>query len=167
MEVNFEKMNVLLGVKIIEIGRVFIENSDDCYPLMDTLFVKLQNDSVIQLLRSNQNGLIIQSGSPQDKPVIDPEFEIDVEDKLLSREVKTEYLKFPLEIESITEFWAGSKGQEFLVGFVLLGSNQKALLSIYTETDEIELMSNDDFRERIQSLPFYYGTVMTHWYQKD
>jgi hypothetical protein len=167
MEVNFEKMNILLGVKIIEMRRVFIENNYDCYPLMDTLVVKLQNDTVINLIKSNQNGLIIQPGSSKDQPLIDTEFEIDAEDKLLTKEVETEYLNFPLEVESITEFWAGSKGQEFLVGFVLQDSNQETLMSICTETDEIELMSNDAFRERIQSLPFYYGMVTTHWYKKD
>lgn len=167
MAVNLQQMSILLGIKIIEIGRTFIKDSTDCYPLMHTLFFKTSSTNMIQLLQANQDGLYIQTCSSKDQPIIDPEFEIDPEDRLVFRKIEIEHSSFPFEIDSITEFWAGSKGKEFLVGFTLHGKNQEILLSICTETDEIELMKYDTLRERIESFPFYYGTVLTHWYRKN
>jgi hypothetical protein len=166
MEMNFGQMKILLGMKITSVGRIFLENEEDSYPLMDTLFLRVDNETVLQLLRINQVGLITQFCLLKDRPLINSAIELEPEEKVTARDLTIEGLNFPVNIFSILEFWAGSKGKEFLIGFILYGDNRKVLLSIYTETDEIELLNYNEFYKRIETLPFYYGTVLTHCYEK-
>jgi hypothetical protein len=114
MEVNLKTTRDLLGIEIIEIGRTFIEDKTGCYPLMDTLCFKTKSHAIVQILKANQDELNIQVGDSSSEPIVDFEFEIDDEDKLITKPVEVVCLDFPCKVASITEFWAGVQGKEFL-----------------------------------------------------
>lgn len=165
--VSMKQMSVLVGTQIKEIGRTFVIKDDYFDPFMDTLYFKTHSNNLIQLLRANQDGLHIQISPSKQEPIIDLNYEIEPKEKLISKEIEIQNLRLPIEVKSITELWAGSEGKDFLVGFILHGNSREALLSVCTETDEIELMNYNDFRQRIETFPFYYGTLSTYWYQKN
>ncbi|RUS95902.1 hypothetical protein DSM106972_089150 [Dulcicalothrix desertica PCC 7102] len=157
-------MSVLLGVQIKEIGRTFIVSNIYSHLLMDTLYFKTYSNTIIQLVKANQDSLYLKLSSKQE-PIIDPEYEIEPEDKLIFKAIDIQKLSLPVEFKRITEFWAGVEDKEFLIGFVLHGNSQEALLAICTETDEIEIIDYDAFRQRVESFPFYYRKLSTYWYQ--
>lgn len=160
---NRKKISILLGIEIQDVGRFCIYEDNQFNILMDTLVFNLQDDKIIQFMKT-QEELYIYNLSSKDKPVID--FEVDSEDIVIQEQTDLKLPNSPFKIKSITEFWAGRDENNFLVGFILHGDAQISLLSICTETDEIELMDHDAFYERIRSLAFYYSTVITHWYDK-
>lgn len=164
-KVKIRQISVLLEKPIKEIGITFVINYTNSHLLMDTLYFQTTNDIVFQLLIANQNGLNLKVSSKQE-PIIDPEYEIEPKDKLIFKKIEISDLNLPIEFKSITEFWAGSEGKDFLIGFILHGDSREALLSIRTETDEIELMAYNAFRQRVENFPYYYGKLSTYWYQK-
>jgi hypothetical protein len=160
----FGCMRLLLRTKILELGRLFFSDEDSF--LAETLLFRLENNAFIEILKVNQSDLdihLINSGKKLILPSWIEDEEEDTEDVSMKK-IKNHDLKVPFKVESITEFWAGPEDKEFLVGAVLHDQNKEVLLSLCTDTDEIELLPYSNLCDRVRDVPSSLGDVRVHWY---
>ena len=72
--------------------------------------------------------------------------------------------QLPWMISSITEIWRPDDHLPFLIAIVLWNEDRLPLLCIYTGADDVSALPLDELNRRVLSLPFYYGSVLHHWY---
>jgi hypothetical protein len=159
------RMKLLLKEKVLELGRLAFRGEDIF--LTETLFFKLESDAFIEILKINQGDLDIHLINSDEKPILPSWIENEEEnvDDVFIKKIENKELSMPFKVESITEFWAGREGEEFLVGATLHDQNKEVLLSLCTDTDEIEIVSYSGLRDRITDVPSSLGNVQTHWYE--
>jgi len=66
-------------------------------------------------------------------------------------------VELPCSVASITEIWASEEATRFLVGVILWNADKKPCVSIWTETDEIEVVDIEYLRQLIDQMSFSYG----------
>jgi hypothetical protein len=128
----------------------------------DTLVFLLSNNSRAELLTGNNSVLFKEI--PRGASFF-TDWELEEGDKLILQESQA-WRAVPFTVDSITEFWAGSEKKRFLAGAILWNANREAVLSIYTETDEIALMSTGRIKSLIDEMPFIYRSVEWRWYNQ-
>jgi len=165
MALNLESLISLLELEVSKIGRVCVsDGSGNDFLLMDTLLLSSSRNSIFELLKSNQEDIGLYALSLSDSFLINPDYEMEDDESLVQRDIKVDNSCLPLKVASIVEFFAGPSNKEFLVGFVLYSEDKRDSISIFTETDEIEILDNVSFLHRMNNLPFYYQTLVLHWY---
>jgi hypothetical protein len=157
-------MKLFLNAEVLELGRLAFSAEDSS--LTETLLFKLENDVFIEILKINQSDLdihLINLGENLILPSWIEDEEEDTED-ISVKKVENEEFNTPFKVESITEFWAGREGEEFLVGATLHDQSKEVLLSLCTDTDEIEILPYSKLHNRVMDIPSSLGNVRTHWY---
>jgi hypothetical protein len=157
-------MKLFLRAEVLELGRLAFSDEDSF--LTETLLFKLENDAFIEILKVNQSNLdihLINSGENLILPSWIENEEEDTEDVSIKK-IENKNLNTPFKVESITEFWAGREDEEFLVGATLHAQNKEVLLSLCTDTDEIEVLPYSKLHDHVTNVPSSLGNVRTHWY---
>jgi hypothetical protein len=157
-------LKYLLGKEVVSLGRLAFSDEDSLFN--ETLILELQDQASIEILKTNQNDLDIHNILSDEKFIIPSWVEDEDEDveDISVKKFKYDKSNMPFVIDSITEFWIGQKGEEFLAGITFHNQSKEALLCLCTETDEIEILSHSELYNRIMSLPFYFGSVLILWY---
>jgi hypothetical protein len=157
-------MKVFLNTEITSLGRLSFGDEDSL--LMETLMFVLKDNASIEMLKTNQSDLGVRLLGSSEKFIIPSWIEEEEEDgsDVSVKSVEESGMALPFKVEGITEFWAGQEGKEFLVGATLHNQKKEVLLSLCTETDEIEVLSHSKLYERVMDAPFYFGIVQIHWY---
>jgi hypothetical protein len=157
-------MRLLLRAEVLELGRLSFSDEDSFFT--ETLLFRLENDIFIEILKINQSDLdihLIDSGEKLILPSWIEDEEEDTEDVSIKK-IENHDLNVPFKAGSVAEFWAGQEGEEFLVGATFHDQNKEVLLSLCTDTDEIEVLPYSKLRNRIMEVPSSLGNVRTHWY---
>jgi hypothetical protein len=157
-------MKLFLKAEVLELGRLAFSDEDSF--LTETLLFRLENDAFIEILKINQSDLDIHLINSGEKPILPSWIEDEEEnaEDISVKKVESKELSIPFKVESVTEFWAGREGEEFLVGATLHNQNKEVLLSLCTDTDEIEVLSYSKLHSRMMDVPSSLGNVQTHWY---
>lgn len=157
-------LDKLLGKTVASLSRVQLINEIAKYSTVmdDTLVFLLSNNTKMQLL-TGQNSVFFKE-IPKGATFF-TDWELEEGDKLILPETEA-WQAVPFTVDSITEFWAGDFESQFLAGAILWNANREAVLSIYTETDEIDLMSTGRLKSLIDEMPFIYGSVEWRWYNQ-
>lgn len=158
-------MKLFLKAEVLELGRLAFSDEDSF--LTETLLFKLESNAFIEILKINQSDLDIHLINSDEKPILPSWIENEEEDvdDVSVKKIESKELNVPFKVESITEFWAGREGEEFLVGATLHDRNREVLLSFCTDTDEIEVVSYSGLCNRLMDVPSSLGNVQTHWYE--
>lgn len=156
-------MRLLLKAEVLELGRLSFSDEDSF--LTETLLFRLENNTFIEILKINQSDLDIHIVNSSEELILPSwiEEEEDTED-ISVKKVENKDLNTSFKVESVTEFWAGQEGEEFLVGATFHDHNKEVLLSLCTDTDEIEILPYSKLRNRVMEVPSSLGNVRTHWY---
>jgi hypothetical protein len=166
MAEDYSQMSDLLGVEIIEIARAFVEYENKSYCCQDTLLLKIENTNIVELVLTKQYGLKLYTISSAQETIIDPDTELELEDRIIAKDVECKHLSLPFVVKSITEFWAEQEGDRYLIGFILHDQDKYSSLLASMDTDEIEILNHTDFYERSKDFPFYCDRLIAHWYDK-
>lgn len=159
-------LDKLIGKTVVSLSRVVLENEQANYSAVmdDTLVFTVSNCSRFELLTGHSSVLFKEV--PRGANFF-TDWELEEGDRLLSQEGLFDApLALPFTVDSITEFWVGEEKKRFLAGAILWNANREAVLSIYTETDEIELISMARIKSLIDEMPFIYGSVESLWYNQ-
>jgi hypothetical protein len=164
MELTSGCMKFFLNTEIISLGRLAFDGEDSC--LTETLIFECKDNSSIEILKINQSDLDIHVLRSSEKFIIPSWIEIEEEDvsNVSAKNIEENSLTIPFKVEGVTEFWAGQEGKEFLVGTTFHNQDKEVLLSLCTETDEIEILSYSKLYDRVMNAPFYFGRVRIQWY---
>lgn len=156
-------MKLFLKAEILELGRLSFSDEDSF--LTETLLFRLENNAFIEILKINQSDLDIHFVNSSEELILPSwiEEEEDTED-ISVKKIENKDLNTPFKVESVTEFWAGQEGEEFLVGAVFHNQNKEVILSLCTDTDEIEILPYSKLHNRVMEVPSSLGNVRTYWY---
>jgi hypothetical protein len=157
-------MKLFLKAEVIELGRLGFSDEDSL--LTETLLFRLENDTFIEILKINQSDLDIHLINTSERPILPSWIENEEEDTedVSVKRIENKELNVPFKVESVTEFWTGREGEEFLVGATLHDQNKEVLLSLCTDTDEIEILTHSKLCSRVMDIPSSFGNVRTYWY---
>ncbi|BAY81541.1 hypothetical protein NIES267_10180 [Calothrix parasitica NIES-267] len=166
MEISNTKqsvVNALLGKTVVLVSRIAIEENEDCDVLTDTLVFTLADGSKFELL-TQQAKTVFKEISSDNNLFVD--FELEPNEILKTYPIEPETFNLPFTVDSATDIWASEEDTKFLVAIILWDIDKRTVLPICTETDEIELMTIDKLRQRIDRMVFAYGCVEQKWYKE-
>jgi hypothetical protein len=157
-------MKLFLKAEILELGRLSFSDEDSS--LTETLLFRTENNTFIEILKINQSDLDIHLVNSIEELILPSWIEEEEEDTedISVKKIEDKDLNTPFKVESVTEFWAGQEGEEFLVGAAFHDQNKVVLLSLCTDTDEIEILPYSKLLNRVMEVPSSLGNVRTHWY---
>ncbi len=151
----------LIGQTVTAVSRLALKSSTNTQTLMDTLVLTLSDGRYFEFIGGQANFRLAEI---LDESKFIADFELEPGETLKLSHLKAKNLNKSFVIAGVTEVWAGEGETRFLVAVIFSDENRKPLLSICTETDELEIMSVKALRSRIEEMPFYYGSVQHLWY---
>ena len=132
---------------------------DDSEALTDTLVFTLSNSDCFEILVTSEDTTIKKITTKQDFLV---NFALE-DDEVIDSVPVSEAIDTPFTIDSIVETWA-DKNNPLLVAVDFLDQNKQSLLSILTETDEIDLLKSEKTKTIVHRMVFNYGSICHIWY---
>ena len=164
MEMNRNKIfKPLINQTITKLERLTVldneDNIDDSEALSDTLFLSLSNGTCFEILVTSENTVLKEITNKEDLLV---SFSLEDDEKIDFLPIY-EKINVPFTIASVTETWA-DKSNPLLVAVDFLDLNKQSLLSILTETDEIDILKSEKIKIIVQRMVFAYGSIYHKWY---
>lgn len=150
----------LLGKTLASLGRVALVQDGEPSPLMDTLLFTLTDSRNFELL-VEQDTVQFQELSAIDG--LFASFELEPDEQLVVYSLE-KFARVPQMVASLTEIWAGEGETEFLVAVNFWDEDKHPIISVCTEGDEAELMSLEEFWQRVDEMIFSYGTLSHYLY---
>jgi len=156
------QFHVLLGQTITSIDRVALAQDDKRSLLMDTLLFSLTDTRRFELLVQQDTVRF------EELPVTDglfADFELESGEQLMVCPTEELDVKLPQTVASLTEIWAsnGEKSQ-FLVAISFWDRTRHHIISVCTEGDSAELMTQEELRQRTDDMVFSYGNLSYRLY---
>ncbi|NET58384.1 MAG: hypothetical protein F6K47_20185 [Symploca sp. SIO2E6] len=150
----------LIGKKVVNLSRVCLVNIDNSIDeLTDTFVFTLSTGQTFQALVDQEN--ILLKEITQNEGYI-ASFPLEDGESLRISNI-AEDIKTPFTINGITEIWAGSS-QLLLVAVKFFNSERKNIFSILTETDDIDLLEEDNITSIVEQMVFGYRQVVHLWH---
>lgn len=154
-------LNKILGHTIVSLARVGLFDTGEHVPLMDTLLFTLADGRRFELLTEQTETLFKEVST-----MLFAGFELEPDEILVETCLNEEInIDLPLFVTHLTEIWAHSGTEKFVVAIILRDATRQLSLSICTESDEIELLSIEELQHRVMSsMRFYYPHLESHNY---
>lgn len=163
MEVKKQQItHNFINQTVTSVLRVAIEMDGSSEILVESLVLTLSDGREFEVL-VDQASVFVRQITPDEG--LFASFELEEGESLRRTELDFQ-VDVPFTIASVTEIWSGQEMSSFLTAIVLWDSNRNALLSLCTETDELEVLTIDELWLRINEMPFHYGSVLHLWYDK-
>lgn len=152
---------MLISKKTIALHRVAVINSSKNRQRIEctgALIFRFEPNMLFELIVGQASAQMI---SVSDERQILSDFELDEDEvcQLVDLEPEAVIYDPPFVVDSVTEWWAGPNDSKFLVGAVLWGAKRIPLVSIYTEGDDIELITFDKLKALITRISTDYKDI--------
>lgn len=155
------QFQVLLGQTITSIDRVALVQNDLPSLLMDTLLFCLTDTRRFELLVQQDTVRF------EELPVTNglfADFELEPGEQLIVYPTEEFDVKLPQTVASLTEIWASDGETKFLVAISFWDHTRHHIISVCTEGDSAELMTQQELRQRIDDMVFSYGNLSYRLY---
>lgn len=140
------------GRTILSLWRAALATKEGTEPQLDTIVIELEDRSLIELVRHEAGPRAYELGQ-NDSPLLD--FELEPHEAVFKQRAHEPAL--PFRVDEVVELWAGQGSEAFVVGIVLRAAPGGIGVNICTETDELEVLSDDAFAERLRDIAEYAG----------
>jgi hypothetical protein len=124
--------------------------------LTDTLVFALKDDQQLQIT-VKQGQTLFHILEKEENPIVD--FPLDEGESTRTSKVQNIQVKLPATIQSVTGVWAGKSSVQFLVGIILWTPEKQPFLCLCLETDEIEVLTHQELKDRIDHMVSDYGEI--------
>jgi hypothetical protein len=166
----------LLGAEIIGFSRIHWEDPTlgESFVAQDALVLHLADARCFELLTGQSRTVIAEVTDAQMLFLGDPdhpETEKDPDERLSLCELTGEEFdrppQLPVRVEHVTEVWVGEGDKAYLVAITVEGPPGSPRLDLCTETDEIEIMTPAQLRDRLQEIERCHNDVTRQHYGVD
>jgi len=163
---NQKLFHDLIGEKITNIYRVRVsdtgENGEDT-ELSDILVFSAESGLLLEFIvgQASSETLLLTH-----KNEIRVDFELDEDEvcQLYESDREKDSCELPFVVWGITEVWAGADRDRFLTGVIFWNETRKPLLSLYTEGDDMDILSFGEMERCVTRINGDYSSVKEFCY---
>jgi hypothetical protein len=165
MKIMKQVLYDLLGKSLFGLSRVALVRDDTSLELDHTLVFEVEQAARYGLYKKPDVLMSLHEVSALKHLRAGFPLEANEKTSLTGVSFPSDMVRLPSVMDSVTEVWAREGKYRFLVGPTIWDEKRNPIVSVCTDTDEIEIVSFDQLKERLADMPFYLGVVEYRWYR--